>query len=59
MKHPLEEVRWGVVPITVYKGVLVTRIIGGYSLFGKKCKTPAEVDAIIEQPLETIKNSIK
>ena len=57
-KHFLETVQWGVLAIVNYKGVLVSKIIGGYSCLNQKCKTPQEVDEIIEQAGKHLENSI-
>jgi len=34
-KHKLEQTEWGVIPIKNYRVFLVTKLIGGYSIFGK------------------------
>ncbi len=57
-KHPLEEVKWGSIGLTNYKGCLVSKLIGGYSIFGKKCLTPADVDKVIENAAQSIKQSL-
>lgn len=57
-KHPLEKVKWGVIAITAYKGVLVERQIGGYLVLGQKCQTPEEVDRVIEDSCVSLKNSL-
>ena len=59
MKHPLEEVKWGIIPITVYKGVLVEKIIGGYKLLHQTCIKPEEVDTIIFESQKSISKSIR
>ncbi len=41
-----------------YKGVLITRIIGGYEVLDTKVKTPQEVDQVLDQAAEHLKNSI-
>ena len=41
-----------------YGGVLVTQIIGGWEIFGVKCKSKAEVDAVISQAQDHLQNSI-
>lgn len=58
-KHRLQEIRWGVMAITSYRGCLVTKIIGGYKCLNQKAKSPQEVDAIIDKSLTEIKKSIK
>lgn len=57
-QHELKKIDWPVIPIMVYRGCLVTKIIGGYTIFGRKCKTESEVDAIIDKSYDIIKNSL-
>jgi hypothetical protein len=57
-KHYLETVSWGIVPITSYQGVLVTRLIGGYSVLNQKVKTPQEVDEVIKKGYENLGSTI-
>ena len=57
-KHELEKITWGVIPITYYRGCLVTKLIGGFEIFGQKVKTANEVDEVIEGAGEHLKNSI-
>lgn len=57
--HPLKKINWGVIPIENYRGVLVTKIIGGYTVLGKKAKTEEAVDEIIDKASETLLQSIK
>ena len=58
-KHFLKEYQFGVIPIVNYSGCLVTKLIGGYEVHGKKCLTEADVDAVIDQGLAALKKSIK
>lgn len=58
-KHFLKEYEWGVIPISNYRGCLVTKLIGGYEVHGKKCLTEDDVDNIIDSGLASIKKSIK
>ena len=58
MKHKLEEIEWGVIPIQNYRNCLVTKMIGGYGIFNHKCLTPQEVDEIIDANLKVIEQSI-
>ena len=37
-KHELEKVKFGVIPITVYRGCLVTKLVGGFEIFNTKDK---------------------
>ena len=57
-KHPLEEVKWGIIPVTVYQGVIVNRLIGGYSVLNTTVKTPEEVDKVIYEAGKKLYNSI-
>ncbi len=57
-KHPLEIVKWGVIPIVNYSGKLVTRLIGGYEIMGQKVKTPQQVDEVILNSEKGLQNSI-
>ena len=58
MAHELESYEWGIIPIRNYKGVLVEKIIGGYKVLGKTVIRPEEVDDIINQAGESLRNSI-
>ena len=53
-KHKLSEIKGTV----NYKGVLVSKLIGGYEVLGEKVKTPSEVDNVIEKAKIHLKNSI-
>jgi len=57
-KHPIENITFGIIPITVYRGCLLTKLVGGYEIFGTKCKTPQEVDLIIDKAGKSLKDSI-
>ena len=57
-KHPLRLINWGVIPITIYRGVLVEKLIGGYKIFSTTCITEKEVDEIIDASLVSLENSI-
>ncbi len=41
-----------------YKGVIVERIIGGYRVLDSNVKTPQEVDQVLDQAAQHLKNSI-
>ena len=58
--HYLETVKWGDILITNYNGCLVTKLIGGYSVFGRKVRTVYEVDGLIKdnQKSLTINRSV-
>ncbi len=43
-KHPLEKVKWDVIPIVNYKGWLVTKVYGGYRFHGKFFRNPQDID---------------
>lgn len=49
MSHPLQNISWGVVPITVYRSVVVSRLIGGYRIGTISVKTVEEVDKVIDE----------
>lgn len=57
-KHELENITWGIIPITAYRGALVEKIIGGYKVLNKKASSPKEVDEIIDKAQDSIKNSL-
>jgi hypothetical protein len=57
--HPLLNVKWGVIPITVYRGVLVEKLIGGYRVFGYVVSTPSDVDDKINSASISLQNSLK
>jgi len=56
--HPIEKITFGIIPITVYRGCLLTKLVGGYEIFGTKCKPPQEVDLIIDKAGVSLKDSI-
>lgn len=57
--HPLKKMSWGVISINNYRGVLVTKMIGGYSVLGQKVQTEEQVDEVIDAAAEKLNNSIK
>lgn len=57
--HYLESVKWGVIPITVYKGCLIEKLIGGYKVFGEVVKSPSDVDKKMDEANISIKNSLQ
>lgn len=59
MKHQLEKIKWGIIPLVSYRGVLVTKIKEGYSVLNKHCKTVEEVDVIIDNAENHIKKSLQ
>jgi hypothetical protein len=58
MKHELEKIVWGIIPITVYRGCIVEKLIGGYKVFNTKCLTCKEVDNIIDNSEISLQKSI-
>lgn len=58
MKHPIEEIEWGVIPVTVYRGCLLTRLVGGYEIFNQRVQTPQQVDEVIDKASDHLKNSL-
>lgn len=59
MKHQLEKIMRSSIPITTYRGVLVTKTKDGYSVLNKHCKTVEEVDVIIDNAENHIKKSLQ
>lgn len=57
-KHPIEVLGWGIIPIKVYKGCIVEKIIGGYKILGHKVNTPQEIDKIILEAGKSLEKSI-
>lgn len=58
MKHELEEVKWGVIPLYCYRGVLVEKIIGGYKVLNQTVIKTSEVDNVINEAEEYLRNSM-
>ncbi len=56
--HTLNKVKWGVIPICNYKGILVTKTREGYSVLGQNVRTPEEVDGVIKVAGKHLQNSI-
>jgi len=56
--HELEGVVWGVIPITVYRGCLITKLIGGYEIWGTRCLTPQDIDQVIDKAGSILSESI-
>lgn len=57
-KHPLLKIDFGLIPTERYRGCLVTKIIGGYSVFGKSSTTPEGIDLIIDEAGSILSESI-
>lgn len=47
-----------VIPVFVYRGVLIEKIIGGFMVMGKKVKSMDDVDDVIDESLRTVGKSI-
>lgn len=58
MKHELEKMSWGVIPISTYRGCLITKDKNGYVVFGQKVSNPKEVDLLIDNAGQSISNSL-
>lgn len=58
-KHYLDKILRDVVPIGVYRGVLVEKLIGGWKVFGQTVVSAEEVDRVIDESLKGLKNSLK
>lgn len=56
--HELLSVKFGVIPITVYRGCLVTKLIGGWEVWGKRVSTPDEIDQLIDEAGTILNESI-
>jgi len=56
--HELTELLNKIVPINMYKGCLVKKLIGGYEVLGHKVKTPSEVDEVIDESLKSMAKNI-
>ncbi len=57
-KHPLEEIKWSVIPIINYRGILIEKMCGGYRVFGKLCSSPESVDEAIDNATSILSESI-
>jgi len=57
-EHELERLGWPIIPIKVYKGCIVEKLIGGYKVFGQKVKTADEVDFVISEAAKSIESSL-
>jgi len=56
--HPLEEIKWSVIPIINYRGILIEKMCGGYRVFGKLCSSPESVDEAIDNATSILSESI-
>lgn len=43
----------------VYRGCILRKLIGGYEIFSKKYRNFNEIDDVIDNSLNNIKNSLK
>lgn len=57
-RHKLLDVDFGLMAVTVYKGCIVSKLVGGYSVLGKKCITPQQVDDVISNACKVIDDSV-
>jgi hypothetical protein len=58
MKHELETIEFGIIPVTNYRGCVVYKTESGYYIFNQEVLTPQDVDALIDLSLTTIQNSL-
>ena len=58
MKHELETVLLEVMEMYRYKGCIVTKLIGGWEVFGVHCTKPEEVDEIIQNACSILSESL-
>lgn len=56
--HPLLKIDFGLIPIERYRGCLVTKIIGGFSVFDQSSTTPEGIDLIIDEAGSLLNESI-
>jgi hypothetical protein len=57
-KHELETLLSAIIHICNYRGCLVSKLVGGYSVFGRKVRTTNEVDNLISDAQKSLENSI-
>jgi hypothetical protein len=57
--HELDSRDFGVMGITVYRGCIVSKLVGGYSIFGQKVSKASDVDLAIENAGKAIEGSIR
>lgn len=57
--HKLEQIHWGVMPYTVYRGVLIEKTPTGYKVLNQSVSSPKEVDKVIQEGLKHLSRSIK
>lgn len=58
MKHELEKIEFGIIPVTNYRGCVVYKTESGYYIFNQEVLTAQDVDNLIDISLLTIQNSI-
>ena len=58
MKKDLKSLDFGLLGVSVYRGVIITKMIGGYMVLNTKCKSQEEVNTVIDKSLKDIGNSI-
>lgn len=58
-KHPLTKIKWGIPPVTVYKGVLVQKVGKEFKVLNTVVATPKEVDKTIKEAKQHLYKSIR
>jgi len=58
MPHPIEQIKFGVIPVVNYRGCLLEKIIGGFRILGSIVSTPEEVDEVIDQAHEKLSKTV-
>jgi len=58
-KHELLTRDFGLMGITVYRGCIVSKLVGGFSIFGQKVSKPEDVDLAIENAGKAIEGSLR
>lgn len=58
MRNELTESLFDVMNITVYRGVTIHKLIGGFEVFGIVVKTKEEVNKLIDDRLRSLEKSI-
>ncbi len=54
----LTEILNNIMQCGIYRGCIIYKLIGGFSIMGKKAKTIEEVDFIIDSAIEKLSDSI-
>lgn len=56
--HPLKKIKFGIIPIASYLGVLVTKTKTGYTVLNQQCNNEEEVDEVITEAGSRLSKSI-